>query len=131
MSELNCVVVTPEKTELDLQVQSVTLPMFDGEMGILRDHSPMVGRLGYGVLRIQADSGPSNYFIEGGFAQVSANVVSVLTDRLVPVSQVTREVAESAMEAALEMPTNEPEVAVARQKAIHRAQAMMRVAAAS
>ncbi|MCR9295005.1 MAG: ATP synthase F1 subunit epsilon [bacterium] len=127
MSELKCVVVTPEQTELDVTVQSVTLPMFDGEMGILKGHSPLVGRLGYGVLRIQANGGPSQYFIEGGFVQVAADVVSVLTDRLIPMSEVTQESANSALKAALEMPTDQPDVALAREKAIHRARAMIRV----
>ncbi|MEZ6138273.1 MAG: ATP synthase F1 subunit epsilon [Pirellulaceae bacterium] len=128
MSELQCVVVTPEKTELDVQATSVTVPMFDGEMGILRGHSPLVGRLGYGVLRIKSGSGLDSYFIEGGFVQVSSNVVSVLTDSLLPMSEVTTQTAEAALKAADEMPTDEPEQAIARQKAHQRARAMKRLA---
>jgi F-type H+-transporting ATPase subunit epsilon len=131
MSELKCVVVTPEQTELDVEAKSVTLPMFDGEMGILKGHSPLVGRLGYGVLRVDADSGAKSYFVEGGFVQVASDVVSVLTDRLVTMDQVTREAAEAALESALEMPTDQPEIAVNRQKAIQRARAMMRVTSSS
>ena len=55
MSDIQCVVVTPEKTEVDVRATSVTVPLFDGEMGILKGHSPLVGRLGYGVLRMQVD----------------------------------------------------------------------------
>jgi F-type H+-transporting ATPase subunit epsilon len=131
MSALKCVVITPEKTELEIEAQSVTLPMYDGEMGILKDHSPLVGRLGFGVLRIQGAADQSRYFIEGGFAQVASNVVSVLTDRLIPVSAITAESAQAAMQSALEMPTDQPELTVARNKSIQRAQAMMRVAGSS
>ena len=128
MSGLKCVVVTPEQTELDVSAQSVTVPMFDGEMGIMKGHSPLVGRLGYGVLRIKTDSGNEKYFLEGGFVQVESDVVSILTDRLVPMSEVSRSAADAAMQEALEMPTNQPEVAVAREKAVNRARAMARVA---
>ncbi len=131
MSELKCVVVTPEKTELDVEVQSVTLPMFDGEMGILKGHSPLVGRLGYGILRLHGKDGLDKYFIEGGFAQVASDVVSVLTDRLVAIGDITQQSASSAMEEALEMPTDQPDVAVAREKAIRRARAMLRISAGS
>ncbi|MEM7476970.1 MAG: ATP synthase F1 subunit epsilon [Planctomycetota bacterium] len=128
MSGLQCVVVTPEQTELDVSAQSVTVPMFDGEMGILKGHSPLVGRLGYGVLRINADGGTKNYFVEGGFVQVDNDVVSILTDKLIAMSEVTRSAADEAMQAAMEMPTDQPEVAAARERAVNRARAMARAA---
>lgn len=128
MSDLKCVVVTPEQTELDVATQSVTLPLFDGEMGILKGHSPLVGRLGYGVLRVQSSGEPQQYFIEGGFAQVADNVVSILTDRLTPMSEVTTHTAQAAMKEALELPTDDVEMKAVREKAITRARAMARVA---
>jgi F0F1-type ATP synthase epsilon subunit len=47
---VHCVVVTPEKTELDAQCDSMILPLFDGLFGILPGHAPMVGRLGFGLM---------------------------------------------------------------------------------
>lgn len=127
MSELKCVVVTPEQTELDVEALSITLPMFDGEMGILKGHSPLVGRLGFGELRVQTAGERKAFFIDGGFVQVVSNVVSVLTDRIVPTSAITSEKAANAMRDALEMPLDQPELAAAREKAIDRARAMARV----
>lgn len=129
MSDLQCVVVTPECTELDVQARSVTVPMFDGELGVLKGHSPLVGRLGYGVLRIRTADESQRYFIEGGFVQVAADVVSVLTDKLTPVSEIPHTAASDAMKAALEMPTDQAELAAAREKALHRARAMTRLTA--
>lgn len=128
MSSLKCVVVTPEKTELDVDTDSVTIPMYDGEMGILKGHSPLVGRLGYGILKIGSGSSDGGYFIEGGLVQVLNDVVSVLTDRLVPMSEVTSSTASEAMKEALAMPSDDPDIAVAREKAIARARAMTRLA---
>lgn len=129
MSQLRCLVVTPEKTELDLQSSSITVPLFDGELGILVGHSPLVGRLGFGMLKINTDSGANEYFVEGGFVQVSNNEVSVLTDKVSPRSEVTAEVANTAMREALEMPKAEPEQLAARDKAVARARAMTRLSA--
>ncbi|MEC8556008.1 MAG: ATP synthase F1 subunit epsilon [Planctomycetota bacterium] len=123
---LQCVVVTPEQTELDVPAQSVTIPMFDGEIGILKGHSPLVGRLGYGVLRVKGDAGTDKYFIDGGFAQVDSDVVSILTDKLIPMSDITSSAADAAMKEAMDLPSDTD--AAAREKAITRARVMSRVA---
>ncbi len=129
MSDLQCVVVTPEQTELDVQAVSVNVPMFDGEMGILKGHSPMVGRLGYGALRVNTGSEVKSYFVEGGFVQVADNVVSVLTDKLVPTSEITSAAAQEALQAALDLPGGQLENQIAREKSLSRARAMTRLAA--
>ena len=131
MSELQCVVVTPEQTELDVQADAVTVPMFDGELGILRGHSPLVGRLGYGLLRINSGGEVKKYFVEGGLVQVLSDVVSVLTDKLTPTSEINSQVASEAMQTATDMPSDAPELAIAREKALHRARAMTRVASSA
>ncbi len=128
MNDLQCVVVTPERTELDVKADSVTVPLFDGELGILKGHSPLVGRLGYGVLRIKSAEGTKSYFVDGGFVQVSKNVISVLTDRVVASEQVTAAAAEEALKNALDLPSDKPDLAVVREKACARARAMVRVA---
>lgn len=127
MSDLRCVVVTPEKTELDVTAESVTVPLFDGELGILKGHSPLVGRLGFGALRIKSSASNESYFVEGGFVQVAQNTVSVLTDRVMNMSQVTSSSAAEAMESSLAMPRETPEQTAARTKAIERARAMSRL----
>lgn len=128
MSELRCIVVTPERTEVDVAAHAVTVPLFDGEMGILKNHSPLVGRLGYGELRIQdAAGGTPSYFIEGGFVQVADNVVSVLTDRVVPRASITQATANDAERTAVDMPSATPEQTAVRDKARARARAMKRL----
>lgn len=129
MSNLKCVVVTPERTELDVPAESITVPLFDGEMGILKGHSPVVGRLGLGLLRIKNGGTSQSYFVEGGFVQVANNVVSILTDKVINASQLTSAFASQAMHDALALPTGQPEFRVARDKAIERARALERVTA--
>ena len=76
---LRVVVVTPERAVLDESAELVTLPMYDGEHGILAGHAAFVGQLGPGELRIKSATGSKRYYIDGGFAQVAENVVNVLT----------------------------------------------------
>ena len=49
---LKCVVVTPERACLDEVADFVALPMFDGELGVLPGRAALIGRLGYGELRL-------------------------------------------------------------------------------
>src|SRR4051812_47620960 len=85
---LRCVVVTPEKTLLDDSVDFVSLPMYDGELGVLPGRSPVIGRLGYGELRTRADATVQRYYVDGGFAQIRDDVVTVLTNRALAVDAI-------------------------------------------
>lgn len=97
MANMNCVVVTPEKTVLDVESEMVVVPMIDGENGIATGHAPMIGRLGYGELRVTTGGTTSNYFVDGGFIQVAENVVSVITNRAVLVSDIDKAAAEKLL----------------------------------
>ena len=78
---LQCVIVTPEATELETPADFVALPLYDGEVGIAPGRSPLIGRLGYGELRVRYKNELIRYYVDGGFVQVADNVVSVLTNR--------------------------------------------------
>src|SRR5919201_5833253 len=80
---LTCVVVTPERALLDEPADFVALPMYDGELGVLPGRAPLIGRLGYGELRLRRGATTQRYFVDGGFAQVRSNVVTVLTPRAI------------------------------------------------
>ena len=125
---IRCIVVTPERTELQQDTDFVALPMADGELGLLPGHSPMIGRLGYGVLRLQTATGPEGYFVDGGFAQVEDDVLSVLTARAIPVGRLDAEQAQRDLEEALYLPSHTPEEAQLKQTAVARARGMVRAA---
>ena len=75
---LHVSVISPEATLFEGDAPSVTAPAFDGEVGILTDHAPMVTVLGKGTLRV--GGGPS-FTVEGGFLQVVDNQVRVVTEK--------------------------------------------------
>src|SRR5947209_14616170 len=106
--QLRCVIVTPERAVLDEPADFVALPLYDGELGVLPGRLPLIGRLGYGELRLRRGGEVRRYFLDGGFAQVRANTVTVLTPRAVRAEDINTTAATEALEAALR-PTATPE----------------------
>ena len=100
-ASLHVVVVTPEATVVDASADFVALPLVDGEYGVGRQHSPMIGRLGYGELRIRSGSHVTRYYADGGFVQVNDNIVSVLTNRAVPAEVLDSAVASEQLRTAI------------------------------
>ena len=128
MPELNCIVVTPEATALEQPAEFVALPLYDGEIGIAPGHSPMIGRLGFGEMRLKGKGGTQRFHVDGGFVQVADNVVSVLTSRAVPADKLDSETAKSQLEEARGRASNTPELMEIRDRAVSQARAMVRVA---
>ena len=108
-SSLRLVLVTPETTLVDAEVGSLQFPLYDGQAGVLPGRAPLVGRLGYGVLTVSLPDGEtSKYFIEGGFVQVKAGTVTLLTDRAQGLDEIDGEAAaELLAEASQRVPTTD------------------------
>jgi len=77
---LTVTVISPEAVLFEGTTDSIVVPAFDGEVGILTGHAPMMTLLGKGTLRIGA-GGERRISIEGGFLQVVDNQVRVVTER--------------------------------------------------
>lgn len=126
---LRCVVVTPERALLDETADFVALPMYDGELGVLPGRSPLIGRLGCGELRIRRGGAVERYYVDGGFAQIRLNVVTVLTGRALKPSEINADAAKQALETANRGPATTPEAQAARKKNQDRARAQIHLAA--
>lgn len=74
-------VISPESALYEGDATSVVAPAFDGEVGILTGHAPMMTLLGKGELRIEGGVGAKSFAVEGGFLQVVDNNVRVVTER--------------------------------------------------
>ena len=124
--QLRCVVVTPERALLDETAEFVALPMYDGELGVLPGRSPLIGRLGYGELRIRQNDTVRRFFVDGGFAQVRSNVVTVLTSQALRAEEINEASAQQALEDAL-APAPTPQAQEAQTRAQERARAQLRI----
>ncbi len=125
---LQCVVVTPERTLFDQSVDFVALPLYDGELGVAPGRAPLIGRLGYGEMRTNAGGVTHRYFLDGGFAQVRNNVVTVLTNRAIPAEQIDPTAVAAELERAKAQPAPTEVQRDAKAKAIDRARAQIRIA---
>ncbi|MCA9249143.1 MAG: ATP synthase F1 subunit epsilon [Planctomycetales bacterium] len=128
-SAMHLVVVTPEATALDTLAKFVALPLFDGEIGIAPLHSPMIGRLGYGEMRITGEDGArKTFYIDGGFVQVADNVVSVLTNRAIAGDKVDAAAAAQQVADAKAMHANSDELFAIRDRQLAQGRAQLLVA---
>jgi F-type H+-transporting ATPase subunit epsilon len=128
MTELNVIVVTPEATVLEESAEFVALPLYDGEIGIAPGRSPMIGRLGYGELRIRRPGSTQIFYVDGGFVQVANNTVSVLTNRAIPADQIDPQVAADQLSAARARQANSDDLLAIRDRIEAQARAQLRVA---
>lgn len=128
MADIQVVVVTPENTVFDARVDSVVIPLIDGEAGVLPGHAPTVGRLGPGELRVRGGVKDTSFYIDGGTVQIADNVVSVLTGKSVPVADLDVAAAKEAMKKAEAMDGTKPELAELKNRALNQARAQIRLA---
>jgi F-type H+-transporting ATPase subunit epsilon len=73
-------VISPEQTIFEGEAESVVVPAWDGELGILRGHAPLMALLGVGQIRIRHGGQTELFHVNGGFLQVIDNRVSVLSE---------------------------------------------------
>tara|TARA_Y100001960_G_scaffold205321_1_gene214399 strand:+ start:1083 stop:1475 length:393 start_codon:yes stop_codon:yes gene_type:complete len=128
---LNCIVVTPAETAVETEATSVSLPLFDGDKGILTDHAPMIGRLGNGELTLRGADGNTRFYIEGGFVQVFDNTVSILTNRVVASDDLNATQLQTELNEALAMPGNNDEELDIRERNVDSVRSQLRVASNS
>ncbi len=118
---LKCIVVTPERAVLDTNADFVALPMYDGELGVLPGRMPLIGRLGIGELRVRQGHETKHLFVDGGFAQIRADVVTVLTQSALPAEEIKPDAVVAETEKARELSGRNPEDMAVKEKAEQRA----------
>lgn len=73
-------VISPERVLFEGRARAVVVPAFDGEVGILPRHAPLMTLLGTGVLRVDTTGGEQRFTVTGGFLQVVDDMVRVVTE---------------------------------------------------
>ena len=80
MANFHFELVSPQKLLFSGDVEQVDVPGAEGEFGVLADHAPMVTTLRPGILTVYGASGAQKIVVLGGFAEVSADGLTVLAD---------------------------------------------------
>lgn len=84
--------VSPERKLASVEAESVSIPGAEGEMVAMPGHAPVVTTLRPGYVAVVAGGETTEYLVTGGFAEVSADGISVLAEQAMPKGEVTKEV---------------------------------------
>ena len=76
--KLTVEIITPDKSILTSEAEEVTIPAYEGEMGILKDHTPLITFLRPGIILIKSQV-EKKYYVEEGTVEFSNNNLLILT----------------------------------------------------
>lgn len=74
-------VISPERTVYEGEAVFAALPAWDGELGVLHDHAPLLALLAAGTLRLETAEGTRRFRVAGGFAQIVQNRLTLLSEQ--------------------------------------------------
>lgn len=129
MATLKLEIVTPEATAYSEDVEMVTLPGVEGELGVYPNHVPLLTTLNPGELRVLKGGQEIFLAIGEGFVEITGTSVSVLTDMALDVSAIDENAAEDAIaraKAAMKEDLGSEEIASV-QAALSKAMAQLHV----
>ena len=78
---LNFSLVSPARELYAGEVDQVDIPGTEGDLGILPNHSPLMAAIRTGIMTVYANGEATQYFIQGGFADVTPAGLTVLAER--------------------------------------------------
>jgi len=86
--KLHCQVVTPERQVIDKQVDFIVLTAYDGEIGILPEHAPLLCKLIPSALKLIENDKPEYLYVSGGFAEVLNNSVTIISPEAMTIDEI-------------------------------------------
>lgn len=85
--------VSPERQLMSDPVEQVVVPGSEGYFTVMKGHAPSMTTLRPGVVEISgAEGGNLRIFVRGGFADVSADGLTLLAEQAIPIDELDREV---------------------------------------
>lgn len=96
---LHLTVITPARAVYDEDAKGVVVPAFDGALGVLKGHAPLMALLGSGPLKItEPDGTEKNLAVRGGFLQVTRDKVTVLTPEAAEAGEIKSDELDAELE---------------------------------
>ena len=87
-------IISPDKSILKMETSEVIIPSFEGEMGILKDHIPLITFLRPGIINIKTGT-ELKFFVEEGTVEFSNNNLLILTSTAVEVTKLNKKFIDS------------------------------------
>lgn len=92
--------VSPERSLASVEASAVQIPGAEGDFTAMPDHAPVITTLRPGLLEVSTSGGLEEYFVTGGFAEVSPESTSVLAERAYAKADLTAEIMEGLVKDA-------------------------------
>lgn len=96
--KLNFSLVSPERELFSGSVDQVDVPGTEGDLGIFPDHSPLMAAIRTDAITVYADGQTTQYFVQGGFADVTPEGLIILAERAIPMDEMNAGVIKEIME---------------------------------
>ena len=93
-------IVTPQAKTYSEEVETVSLPGLEGDLGVYPNHTPLMTQIVAGEIRVVQNGQPKFLAVGAGFVEITGNQVSVLTDMAVPADNIDEQAAEEARKRA-------------------------------
>jgi F-type H+-transporting ATPase subunit epsilon len=89
MAKLHFDLVSPEKRLMAADVHMVVVPGEDGDFGVLAGHAPFMSTIRTGIITVYGEAGarPERLFIDGGFAEVTTQGLTILAEEAVALAE--------------------------------------------
>ena len=84
--------VSPERSLASGTATEVQIPGADGDLTAMAGHAPLITTLRPGVLQISGPDGTDDYVVTGGFAEISAEGITVLAERALHQKEMTQDI---------------------------------------
>ena len=88
-------IISPDKSILKSETNEVTIPSYEGQMGILKDHIPIITFLRPGLIVIKENNGEKIFFVEDGTVEFSNNSLLILTSTVKSLDSLERNFIDS------------------------------------
>ena len=93
-------IISPDKLILEVEAEEVTLPSYEGEMGILKNHIPLITFLRPGMIKIKKNEELKHFYVEEGTVEFSNNNLLILTSKAKELNDFNSELLEKSINEA-------------------------------
>ena len=105
-NKLTVEIITPDKSILNSEANEVTIPSYEGQMGILKNHIPLITFLRPGIIVIQAKE-EKKYYVEEGTVEFSNDNLLILTSTAKELSNLDKNLIDDLLNQAEKKLSNE------------------------
>ena len=76
-------IISPDKSFYNSEnVNEVVVPAVEGDMGILKNHIPIISFLKPGLIKVLTDNSEDEFYVEDGILEFKDNTLSILTSSI-------------------------------------------------